>query len=292
MTFERLTFPLFAALALAPANLLAQAPSTPSTAAPGYAATAYTYADLADLAANAPLVLDAQIKSAIRIQENVPPGMARFYVEATVRTLIRGPAGSPALITYVADVPLDARGRPPKLKKMRVLLLARTVAGKPGALQLLAPHAQIPWSQPVDAQLRAILAELTAPGAPPKITGIRSAFHVPGTVRGEGETQIFVQTETDNPVSFSILRRPGEIARWSVALGEIVDEAAGPPKPGTLLWYRLACSLPPQLPERAIDPGDPANAAQAREDYRVVREGLGACERRHPAIQASSSRPR
>ncbi|MBY8822673.1 hypothetical protein K7G82_10240 [Sphingomonas colocasiae] len=235
--------------------------------------------------------MDAQIKSAIRIEEGAPAGMARFYVEATVRSLIRGPAGSPALVTYVADVPVDARGKPPKLKKMRVLLLARQVAGKPGALQLLAPHAQIPWSQPVDTQLRAILGELTAAGAPPRITGIRSAFHVPGTVKGEGETQIFVQTETGNPVSFSILRRPGEIARWSVALGEIVDEAAGPPKPGTLLWYRLACALPPQLPERAIDPGDPANAAQAREDYRVVRDGLGPCERRHPAIQVSS-RPR
>lgn len=291
MTFERLAFPLFAALALAPADLLAQTPAAPTAAASGYAATAYTYADLADLSVNAPVVIDAQIKSAIRIEEGAPAGMARFYVEATVRSLIRGPAGSPALVTYVADVPIDARGKPPKLKKMRVLLLARQVPGKPGALQLLAPHAQIPWSQPVDTQLRAILGELTAAGAPPRITGIRSAFHVPGTIQGEGETQIFIQTETGNPVSFSILRRPGEIARWSVALGEIVDEAAGPPKPGTLLWYRLACSLPPQLPERAIDPGDPANAARAREDYRVVRDGLGACERKHPAIQASS-RPR
>jgi len=291
MTFERLAFPLFAALAFAPASLSAQTPPARPAATPAYAATAYTYADLADLAVNAPVVIDAQIKSAIRIEQGAPAGMARFYVEANVRALIRGPAGSPALINYVADVPLDARGKPPKLKKMRVLLLARLVPGKPGALQLIAPHAQITWNQPVDTQLRAILTELTTAGAPPRMTGIRSAFHVPGTVQGEGETQIFLQTETGNQVSFSILRRPGEIARWSVALGEIVDEAAGPPKPGSLLWYRLACSLPAQLPERAIDPGDPANAARAREDYRVVRDGLGPCERNYPAIP-SSSRPR
>ncbi len=291
MTFERLAFPLIAVVSLTPANLAAQAPSGAPSGVAAHAATAYTYADLADLSVNAPVVIDAQIKSAIRIEQGAPVGMARFYVEATVRSLIRGPGGSPALITYVADVRLDARGRPPKLKKMRVLLLARPVPGKPGALQLIAPHAQITWSQGVDTQLRAILSELTAAGAPPRIAGVRSAFHVPGTVQGEGETQIFLQTETGGQVSVSILRRPGEIARWSVAMGEIVDEAAGPPKPGTLLWYRLACALPAQLPERSIDPGDPDNAAQARADYRVVLDGLGACERQYPAIQLSS-RPR
>jgi hypothetical protein len=290
MTFERLAFPAFAALALTSAASPAQPPgSSTALTAPGY-----SFADLADLASNAPTVIDAQIRSAIRLkptESTIPQGMARFYVEADARTLIRGAPGSPARFTYLADVPLDARGKPPKLKKMRVLLLARPVPGKPGSIQLVAPHAQIPWSQSADTQLRAILGELTAANAAPHITGVRSAFYVPGTVQGEGETQIFLQTVTGNPVSISVIRRPGEIARWSVALGEIVDEAAGAPRPGSLLWFRLACSLPAALPDRAIDPGDPANAAQARADYQVVRDGLGPCTRQKPAIQASS-RPR
>lgn len=271
MTFERLAFSL-AVLALFPADSRAQPAPAP------VAAPTQSYADLADLATVAPLAIDAQIRSAIRLKDPAPAGKARFYVEAQVRSLIRGPA-TPALVNYVAEVPLDSRGRAPKLKKKRVLLLARPVPGKPASVQLVAPGAQLAWTAAEDARLRAVLTEITAPGAAPRITGVNSAFHVPGAIPGEGETQIFLQTETGEPVSISVLRRPGQIARWAVALGEIVDEAAEPPRPGTLLWYRLACFLPRTLPESAIDPGDPANAAKAREDYRLVIDGLGPCDR-------------
>ena len=84
------------------------------------------------------------------------------------------------------------------------------------------------------------MQEVVAPDAPPAITGLGNAFHVPGTLPGEGETQIFVQTATGAPISLSILRRPGEQRRWAVALGEVVDDAAAPPPRDTLLWYRLA----------------------------------------------------
>jgi hypothetical protein len=89
------------------------------------------------------------------------------------------------------------------------------------------------------------------PGAAPRITGIGRAFHVPGNLPGESETQIFLQTADSRPVSLSVLRRPGETPRWAVALSEIVDEAAVPPAPGTLLWYRLACTLPRACRRRA-----------------------------------------
>jgi hypothetical protein len=108
---------------------------------------------------------------------------------------------------------------------------------------------------------------------------VGAAFHVPGSLPGEGETQIFLQTVDSRPVSLSILRRPGEQPRWSVSLGEIVDEAAGPPARDTLLWYRLACGLPASLPTTTTADLDPAAAAVAREDYAFVLTALGPCGR-------------
>jgi hypothetical protein len=68
-----------------------------------------------------------------------------------------------------------------------------------------------------------------------------------------------------------------------VALSEIVDEAAAPPARETLLWYRLACALPPSLPNASIAALPLADAEAAREDYRFVLSQLGACGRTRPA---------
>jgi len=46
-----------------------------------------------------------------------------------------------------------------------------------------------------------------------------------------------------------------------------------------LLWYRLACALPPTLPDDALADQAPDDATQARADYRFVLDGLGACGR-------------
>ena len=241
------------------------------------------YVATADLILAAPVVLDARIRSAARIKgaeaAGVAPGQARFYVEADVLALIRSAAPLPARVGYVVDVPLDARGRVPKLNKQRVLLFARTVPGQPMMLQLPRLDAQRSWSPELDALVRRIVRELVDPAAPPAVTGLGNAFHLPGTLPGEGETQIFVQTATGAPISLSILRRPGEQRRWAVALGEIVDDAAGPPPRDTLLWYRLACGLPRALPAASLTEQEPANAALAREDYAFVIEQLGPCRR-------------
>ena len=125
--------------------------------------------------------------------------------------------------------------------------------------------------------MRGITKDVLAADAPPTITGVGNAFHVPGTLPGEGETQVFLQTANGAPVSLQILRRPGEQPRWSVSLGDIVDEGAGPPARDTLLWYRLACGLPRELPATAFEAED-ANARLAREDYATVLASLGPCE--------------
>lgn len=260
---------------LAPAPLAAQAAPPPA------AAPAVDYAALADLVVQSPLIIDATIRSAAKIKGDeaagLAPGHTRFYVEADVGTLVRGTAAIPQRVGWVVDAAPDWRGRAPNLKKRRVLAFARPVAGRPDQVQLVTPGAQRDWSPAVDSLARQIAQEASAPDAPPIITDIRSAFHVPGALPGEGETQIFLVTKDNRPAALSILRRPGEQPRWSVALSEIIDDAAAAPRRDTLLWYRLACALPATLPERTTASLEPDDSAQAQADYRYVIEQLGSC---------------
>lgn len=241
------------------------------------------YADLADLVLAAPIIADATVRSVSRIKGAEAAGVSadrvRLYVEVDVTTLIRGAQGVPPRIGYLVDVPLDVRGRAPNLKKTRVLVLARPVAGAIDQVQLVAPDAQLPWTPDADSRLRTIARDVLAADAPPVITGVGNAFHVPGALPGEGETQVFLTTADQRPVSLSVLRRPGEEPRWAVALSEIVDEAAGPPARDTLLWYRLACALPETLPAQSTAALEGADAQIAQEDYRFVVTALGTCGR-------------
>jgi hypothetical protein len=277
----RMPRPLFAAaIALvscsacaAPAQVVPTARAEPSR----------SFADLADLTLAAPVIADAVVRSSTRIKGaeavGLAPGLQRFYVTADVSALIRGAAGLQSRIGYVVDLPADARGRVANLKKTRMLLFVRPVAGSADQVQLVAPGAQLPWTAAADATVRQLAQAALAPDAPPPITGVGSAFHVPGALPGEGETQVFLQTGDARPVSLSILRRPGEQPRWSVSLGEIVDESAGPPARDTLLWYRLACGLPAALPEASTAELEAAAATVAREDYQFVIDALGPCGR-------------
>ena len=260
-----------AAAAAAPAE--SQGPPAPTP----------TYADLADLALAAPVAAQVRISEAVAVKaERAPdlkPGMARFYVQAGLVSLIRSPQSLPARLSYLVDLPLDSRGKAPRLRKGGdFLLLAAPVAGRPGELRLVAPDAQIAFTPERASTLRSIIREASSASPPPRIAGIGRAFHVPGAIRGESETQLFLQTAGGTPVSLTVLRRPGQTAQWAVALSEIVDEAAEPPAPGTLLWYRLACGLPRALPRQSLaEAGESAAAIEA--DYRLVLERLGPCVR-------------
>jgi hypothetical protein len=286
------TLPALVGIAPSTAIAATQSPdSRPASAVVDPVGPAYT--DLVDLTLASPVIADATIRSTTRIKGAEAAGVAadrqRLYVEADVTALVRGQAGLPPRIGYLLDAATDDRGRAPKLKKARVLLFARPVTNLPDQVQLSAPDAMLPWSPALDAQVRAIARAAVANDAPPAITGIGNAFHVPGALPGEGETQIFLIAAGGRPVSLSILRRPGEQPRWAVALSEIVDEAAGPPARDTLLWYRLACGLPPALPDAATARLDPANAAIAQEDYGFVLAQLGPCGRRRGGEAAVSA---
>ncbi|NML94713.1 hypothetical protein [Novosphingobium olei] len=279
---RRLPLPiaLLAALA-APLPALAQNLANPSQTVAS-APDALRYADLVDLVLPADLVARAQVRKVARLKPEQSPGLAagkvRLYIEARTSALLAGPDLGES-IRFLADVPLDARGRPPKLAKTDVLVIGHTVAGRPGELLLSAPDAMLAWSPTREQALRAILTEKLSPDAPPAVKGVREALHVPGNLAGEGETQVFLATEGARPAALSIISRPGQPRTWGVSFSEIVDQSAKPPAPETLAWYRLACFLPQTLPARAnISDGDTSRAAAA-DDYAFARAALGTCER-------------
>jgi hypothetical protein len=241
------------------------------------------YADLADLADAADLVVHVAVTKQIALPPeratNVTPGYTRLYIEARTKALLAGRAALGESVRYLVDVPLTAKGKAPKLKKQEFLLFARAVPGHPGELQLIGPTAQLPYDEGLAARLRPILTELAAEDAAPAITGVRDALAVPGTLVGESETQIFLATAGGDPVSLTVVRRPGMEPTWGVSYSEIVDQAARPPAQGTLAWYRLACFLPPQLPHGANLSQDPASRSRAAQDYAFVLQQLGECPR-------------
>lgn len=251
--------------------------------------TDYGYADLADMAIAAPVTLAATILKATPLKgeaaAGVPAGRTRYFIEAKVDALVAGRTELPPTIRYLADLPTMRKA--PKLKGMPVMLLGQT-GPRPGEFRLIGPRGQVPRTNGNETQLRGILTASVAPDAPPAITGFGHAFHVPGSLPGESETQIFLKTQDNRPISLSILRRPGETPRWAVALSELTDASAAPPRPNSFLWYRLACGLPATLPPEATENLSGDDAKAAADDYRVVMTGLGPC---HPAQKEASSTP-
>lgn len=241
-----------------------------------------SYADLADLADSAQLILRAEPRKLVRVEPvrapGVRPGWGRFYVEARVKALLSGDSVLGEAQRYLVDMPLDARGKPPLAKKQPVLLFARAVPGRPGELQLAMRDSQLPWDAASEARLRGIIAELRTPGAPGRVSGVREAIHVPGTLAGEGETQIFLATPDGAAASVSVRRSPGAPPVWGASFSEVADFGT-PPVRESLAWYRLACFLPPALPPGTNLSESPEDRAQAELDYRLVIAGLGACPR-------------
>lgn len=242
-----------------------------------------TYADLVAFSDPAEIVLKAQIRKQATLEPDRAPGLApgyvRLYIEAETLALISGTAPIGESLRYLVDVPVTAKGKAPKLKKAEVLLFARPVTGQPGAIQLVSQTAQLSWSQSTEARLRPILSALLSEDAPPAVTGVRDALSISGNLAGESETQIFLETADKTPLSISVIRRPGQAPVWGVSWSDIVDQAARPPAPLSLEWYRLACFLPPAIENRAMLTSDAASRTRTREDYAFVRQQLGACER-------------
>lgn len=247
----------------------------------------FTYADVADLATVAPLVVDARVRSASVLPPERAPGIAagvaRVYVEADVVALIRGAGPLAARIAWLVDLPRDAKGKPPKLNKQRVLVFARPVSTS--QIALVAPDAQLVWDAATESLARRVIAEVVKPGAPGAVSGIANGFHQAGTLPGEGESQFFVETRGSEPLTLSVITAPGRPRRWAAAFGEIVDGAAAVPARDTLGWYRLACGLPRALPRGVLVGAGPADQTAATADYRFILDQLGECRRTRTSSQ-------
>jgi hypothetical protein len=274
----RFILPLLVAL-LAPSAAIAQRPPPPLPTG------TEAYADLADLALAAPIVLRGTVAKAARLSPrdapDVAPGRVRMLMTVSVTGVIAAPVTLPATVSYLWDGPLDARGRPPKFKGQQLMLFLRQPPGRSDQFQLVGSNAQIPLTSTADATVRSILTEARDPSLRNlRIVRVGNAFHVPGSVPGEAESQIFLHSADGRPISLVVLSRPGEAKSWSVSLGDVIDESAKPAAPRTLLWYRLACALPAQLP--ATSTGHMTSAAEidaARADYAFVMSALGPCGR-------------
>lgn len=256
---------------------------TPSPAS-AQTATVEGFADLADLTLPAPVVLRATIVKADRLNRkeapDVPAGRVRFLVEAQVQGVLVSREVVPARIEYLWDGALDARGKPPKLKGADVLLFLRRVPNRAAQYQLTSPRGQVAWTPRADAAVRRVLTDVRSPELRDlRITGIGNAFHVRGSIPGEAESQIFLTTASGRPVSLVVLSRPGQAKSFSVALSDVIDDAAASVPRDTLMWYRLACALPAAIPAAATAELTDEDRAAVAADYRFVQGALGTCGR-------------
>ena len=263
-----------AGLALTPVSAQ-NAPATTVTAPS-------SYADVADFAVDSAAILIVRIRKVREVDAarapNLPPRLVRLYVEAEVRSAIYGSDPVARRIAYLVDQPRLPNGRAPRINGQTMLLFTRPITVS-NQVQLVRPDTQLIWDAAREATARAIAAELARGNVPPAILGVSQAFHVPGNVAGESETQIFLATGTGSPVSLTILRRPNEAPRWAAAFGEIVDESAAIPARRTLGWYRLACGLPATLPAAATADVPSSAMAVTTADYALVVRALGRCDR-------------
>ena len=229
-----------------------------------------SYADLVDLSDPSEIVLKAQIRKQATVELERSPGLAagfvRLYIEARTEALISGNVPVGETLRYLVDVPVDEKGRAPKIRKRDVLIFGRTIPGRAGDIQLVGPSSQLFWTPELEGRLRPILSDLVANGSPPVVDGIRDALSIDGNLVGESETQIFLSTNDGAPVSISVIRRPGQDPVWGVSWSEIVDQAAKPPVTNTLEWYRLACFLPRSIQDNAIIAGGDESRRRTQED--------------------------
>lgn len=242
------------------------------------------YADLADFALASKITAHVRIRGTRvltgELANGTKPGFQRLLITADLLALIKAPEGQPPQIRYIQDLPTDSRGKTPKLRKSESLIFAQPA--RPGEVQLSAPNASISWTAEREKTVRAILAEAAHPNSPPRVRGISSAFHSVGSLPGEGETQIFLDTADNRPASLTVQRRAGEAPIWFVSLGEVVDEGVSKPAANTLLWYRLACFLPAQMPASVTQGQTESDSQQVAADYQLIISALGPCTRSLP----------
>lgn len=233
------------------------------------------FADIAELALAAPVVVRATITKARKISAksapDVAPGRVRLLVTAQLSNVLVAPGGLGQNLQWLWDAPLDSRGRPPQAKGLDILAFLTVSPAADGSSRLASRRAQQPWDSALADTVRAVVADNRS-GDVPIFRGVSNGFRADGTVPGESESQFFLTTATGKPATLVVQNRPGEVRRVLLARGDIIDDSAQRVLPGTLLWYRLACFLPARLP--AVAGADDIALAK---DWRDALTSLGPC---------------
>lgn len=243
-------------------------------------ASGLAWADVADLSLAAPTIVRATIGSTTRLAAKdapgLAPGRARLLVTANVDAALVAPGAVPAVLSFLWDAPLDAKGKPPRPRGVPVLIWAAAPAAD-GAARLVSRAGLQPWDAATEARVRTIIAASRS-GEVPEFTGVANGFREVGNLPGESESQFFLTTagtggRSAGTVAMVVTRRPGERLRVAIARGDVIDDAATAVRPETLLQYRLACFLPRQLPAGA------GNDAALAADWQAAMAAIGPCGR-------------
>jgi hypothetical protein len=241
----------------------------PARAEPGFV-------DVADLTIAAPVIVQAIVTRIERVSDRdspgLAPGRARLLITAAVDAAIIAPGPVPPKLVWLWDAALDSRGNYDKSKNQQIIAWL-AVPDQNGETRLVSANAQLPWTSALAAQVREIATQARS-GRVPKITGVTNGFRAVGTVPGESESQFFLSTPGGRSATMVVTTQPGMARQVTVSSGNVIDQSAAPIQTGTLLWYRLACSLPAKLPISAGG-NDPALAA----DWQGAMTSLGPCVR-------------
>jgi hypothetical protein len=237
------------------------------------------FADIADLTLAAPAIVRATIGStqaiAAKDAPGLAPGRARLLVTARIDAALVAPGAVPAMLTFLWDAPLDARGKAPRPREVPILAWI-TAPAADGKARLVARGGLQPWQAATEAAIRAVVAADRG-GTVPIFTGVANGFRAEGTIPGESESQFFLTTRNGGTVAMVVTARPGERRRVAIARGDVIDDAAAPVAPDTLLHYRLACFLPPRLPPAVAEGA--ADAAELAADWQAALATIGPCGR-------------
>lgn len=242
-----------------------------------------SYDDMMAIIIDSNLVVDIIVRKVKKLPPSqsigAPIGKERLLITANVQSLIRADRGINSEIKFLYDAPVNSRGKIPKLKKQRFFAFGRNVANRPDFIKLTYTDSILPYDAQMDLMIRSAITEVIAPNAAQKITGISSAFHSPGTIIGEGETQIFLNTEFRQPMALSVVSTGNQSRSWSLSTSEVIDINATEPRRSSLLGHRLACSLPQNIEPSKIESSDPRDSRKAADDYNFVKNAIGPCVR-------------
>lgn len=270
----RRTNPGLKTLALGLAALLlascSKEPPTPFVLPPSPGLPVH-YADLVELTQQAPVILRGQIIESARLKgedaaDNPPPGVRRL-VTLRASAVLKATDITPQDVKYLVDwVPADGGTEAPPLRGAQVLVFLRPSPTRDDFYSLVQRNGQIGATSQAEAEIRAVLGDGQAPYLRSlSITGVAGAFDW-------GDRVQFLLDSSDR-------QRLSLDARPDGALTLVFDEATGEQAsvaPRTLLWYKLACTLPAKLPP-AIVRDYATKTFKPAQAYGALLNTLGPC---------------